>query len=147
MTRGTLEVQLAGARGLENTDLLKKMDPYAIITCRTQEKKSSVATGKGSNPEWNETFLFTIAGNTPEITIKIMDSDSGSADDFVGEAIVPLDPCFAQGNTPMKTYNVVKGDKFKGEVRVGLVFTPEQVRDRGFSMQEGNMGGWRESSY
>lgn len=38
---------------------------------------------------------------------------------------VPLDPCFAQGNTPMKTYNVVKGDKFKGEVRVGLVFTPE----------------------
>lgn len=44
-------------------------------------------TGKGSNPEWNETFLFTIAGNTPEIIIKIMDSDSGSADDFVGEAM------------------------------------------------------------
>lgn len=77
MVRGTLEVLLVGAKGLENTDFLSKfalsntfivlcralasymidsilvsaidptdnMDPYAVITCRTQEQKSSVSTG------------------------------------------------------------------------------------------------------
>ncbi|KAL6999013.1 hypothetical protein U1Q18_000179 [Sarracenia purpurea var. burkii] len=33
------------------------MDPYALITCRTQEQKSSVATDAGSTHEWNETFV------------------------------------------------------------------------------------------
>ncbi|KAL6999016.1 hypothetical protein U1Q18_000182 [Sarracenia purpurea var. burkii] len=32
------------------------MDPYALITCRTQEQKSSVATGSSTH-EWNETFV------------------------------------------------------------------------------------------
>lgn len=40
----------------------------------------------GSCPEWNETFLFTITGNVEEISVKIMDKDTGSSDDFVGEA-------------------------------------------------------------
>ncbi|RWW44513.1 hypothetical protein BHE74_00049738 [Ensete ventricosum] len=68
------------------------MDPYAVLTCRTQEQKSSVAsgcidTGKGSDPEWNESFVFTVSDSVPELTIKLMDSDTGSSDDFVGEAM------------------------------------------------------------
>lgn len=85
------------------------MDPYVIITCRTQEPKSSVASGwansvrfllhkfrsrndlenfagKGSDPEWNETFVFSLSDDVPELSIKIMDSDNTSDDDFVGEA-------------------------------------------------------------
>lgn len=49
--------------------------------------------GKGSDPEWNEHFVFTVSEGVSELTIKIMDSDSGSADDFVGEAwwvLVPV---------------------------------------------------------
>ena len=41
--------------------------------------------GKGSNPEWNENFVFTISEGVSELKLKIMDSDSGTADDFVGE--------------------------------------------------------------
>ncbi|RRT54020.1 hypothetical protein B296_00036201 [Ensete ventricosum] len=92
MVRGKLEVLLVGAKGLENTDFLCNMDPYAVLTCRTQEQKSSVAsgcidTGKGSDPEWNESFVFTVSDSVPELTIKLMDSDTGSSDDFVGEAM------------------------------------------------------------
>jgi hypothetical protein len=46
-------------------------------------------TGAGSEPEWNETFVFRVFGsadNSPELSIKIMDSDNFSADDLVGEA-------------------------------------------------------------
>ena len=42
--------------------------------------------GKGSNPEWNESFVFTVSDRATELMIKLMDSDSGTADDFVGEA-------------------------------------------------------------
>lgn len=42
--------------------------------------------GKGSDPEWNETFVFGVSDEVPELLIKILDSDGLSGDDFVGEA-------------------------------------------------------------
>ncbi|KAA8520597.1 hypothetical protein F0562_014853 [Nyssa sinensis] len=143
MSHGTLEVLLVDAKGLENTDFLSNMDPYAIITCRTQEQKSSVASGKGTTPEWNETFLFTLSDSVSELKIKIMDSDNISEDDFVGEATIPLEPLFMEGSIPPTSYNVVKDQEFCGEIRVGLTFTGQ--RDRGFSGEEESFGGWKQS--
>lgn len=48
--------------------------------------RSTHTVGKGTEPEWNENFVFTISDGVSELTIKIMDSDSGSDDDLVGEA-------------------------------------------------------------
>ena len=42
-------------------------------------------SGAGSEPEWNETFIFTVSDDTPQLHLKIMDSDLTN-DDFVGEA-------------------------------------------------------------
>lgn len=39
----------------------------------------------GSNPEWNESFVFGISDDVNELHVMIMDKDSGSKDDFVGE--------------------------------------------------------------
>ncbi|KAH7862381.1 hypothetical protein Vadar_004147 [Vaccinium darrowii] len=146
MPRGTLEVLLVGAKGLEDTDFLSDMDPYALIICRTQEQKSSVASGKGTTPEWNETFSFTLSDSVEEIKIKIMDSDNFSEDDFVGEAIIPLGPAFVEGSIPPTAYNVVKDQEFRGEVKVGLTFTPERGSEREFEGEEGSYGGWKESA-
>ncbi|CAA6662666.1 unnamed protein product [Spirodela intermedia] len=125
MTRGTLEVLLVGAKGLEDTDFLTNMDPYAILICRTQEQRSSVASGKGSDPEWNETFVFTISDGVSEFTIKLMDSDTGTEDDFVGEATIPLEPLFIEGSLPPTIYRVVKDQEYCGEIKLGLTFKPE----------------------
>ncbi|CAI9784557.1 unnamed protein product [Fraxinus pennsylvanica] len=135
MVRGTLEVLLVSAKGLENTDFLSNMDPYVIITCRTQEHKSSVASGKGSDPEWNETFVFALSDDVPELSIKIMDSDNTSDDDFVGEAKIPLEGLFTEGSIPPTAYNVVKDEEYCGEIRVGLRFTPEASREEMFDAQ------------
>ncbi|XP_057997707.1 elicitor-responsive protein 3-like isoform X1 [Hevea brasiliensis] len=124
-----VEVLLVGAKGLENTDFLNGVDPYVVLTCRTQEQKSSVASGKGSEPEWNENFLFEVSDGDTELTLKIMDSDVGAADDFVGEATIPLEPLFLEGNLPSTAYKVVKEQEYKGEIRVGLTFTPEVEMD------------------
>ncbi|KQK00501.1 elicitor-responsive protein 3 isoform X1 [Brachypodium distachyon] len=142
MVHGTLEVLLIGAKGLENTDYLCNMDPYAVLKCRSQEQRSSIASGKGSNPEWNENFVFTVSDQATELSVKLMDSDSGTGDDFVGEATIPLEAVYAEGSIPPTVYNVVKDEHYCGEIKVGLTFTPEDVRQRGLPE---DFGGWKQS--
>ncbi|KAI3693939.1 hypothetical protein L1987_76895 [Smallanthus sonchifolius] len=144
MPEGVLEVNLVSAKGLQNTDILFNMDAYVILTYRTQEKKSNVASGKGSNPEWDETFLFDVSSNdSTDLRIKILDKDSLTADDFVGHASIPLDALFRDGDIPAKSYNVMKDDAYCGEIRIGLNFTAQ--RSRGFDPTDGNIGGWKQS--
>ena len=145
MVRGKLVVQLVGAKGLENTDFLNDMDPYVILTYRSQEKKSTVASGNGCEPEWNETFVFSISEDAEELFLKIMDSDSIGEDDIVGEAKIPIEPVFSEGSIPITCYNVVKDEEYCGEIKVGLTFTPEEYSEREY--EEENLGGWKESSY
>ena len=45
-----------------------------------------VHTGQGSDPHWNENFVFTISDGASELNLKIMDKDTFTKDDFVGEA-------------------------------------------------------------
>ncbi|XP_060207106.1 elicitor-responsive protein 3 isoform X2 [Lycium barbarum] len=123
MTRGKLEVLLVGAKGLDNTDFFRK----------------------GSEPEWNETFVFSISEGVEELFLKIMDSDSVGEDDFVGEAKIAIEPVFSEGSIPTTCYNVVKDEEYCGEIRVGLTFTPEEYSERG--CEEESFGGWNESSY
>ena len=40
---------------------------------------------------------------------------------------VPLEPLFMEGSLPPTAYNVVKDQEFRGEIRVGLTFTPEVI--------------------
>ncbi|XP_010533699.1 PREDICTED: C2 domain-containing protein At1g63220 [Tarenaya hassleriana] len=142
MPHGTLEVLLVNAKGLEDTDFLNNMDPYVVITCRTQDQKSSVASGQGSDPEWNETFMFTVTEGTSELRMKILDKDTFTEDDFVGEATIPLEPVFIEGKIAPIAYNVVKEEEYKGEIWVGLSFTPEETRSLDF---EESYGGWKHS--
>ncbi|GMY09477.1 elicitor-responsive protein 3-like [Fagus crenata] len=146
MPQGTLEVLLVSAKDLENTDFLSKMDPYVLLTCRTQEQRSSVVSGQGSEPEWNENFIFTVSDGASELHVKIMDKDTFTKDDFVGEATIPLEPLFIEGSLPPTAYSVVKDGEYCGEIRVGLTFTPEGGSCRGCCGEEVNHGGWKESS-
>jgi hypothetical protein len=52
---------------------------------RCQSRCPFFFSGAGSEPEWNETFIFTVSDETPQLHLKIMDSDLTN-DDFVGEA-------------------------------------------------------------
>ncbi|KAK7294984.1 hypothetical protein RJT34_17885 [Clitoria ternatea] len=145
MPRGTLEVILVSAKGLHSSDFLKKMDPYVILTYRTQEHRSSVAKGAGSKPRWNESFLFTVSDSATELNLRLMDQDTFSKDDFLGEAKINLEAVFVEGSVPETAYNVVKDQNYCGEVKVALAFNPERGNQFGFGEEESNIGGWRES--
>ncbi|KAI3868143.1 hypothetical protein MKW92_016976 [Papaver armeniacum] len=132
MPQGMLHVILISAKGLKDTDLLSNMDPYAVLTCRTQEKKSGVAKGRGSEPQWNESFLFTISEGASELLVKLWDNDIGKKDDVVGVATIPLEPVFEAGSVPEGIYNVVKDGEYCGEIKLSIVFIPkEESREYG----------------
>ncbi|TYH59497.1 hypothetical protein ES332_D08G225600v1 [Gossypium tomentosum] len=144
MPQGSLEVFLASAKGLEDTDFLFKMDPYVILTCGTQEQKSSVASG--SEPVWNENFIFNVSEGAEELKLKIMDSDIGN-DDFVGEAEICLKSVLREGRIPPTAYNIVKNKEFCGEIKVGLTFNPEERSSRDYDDRDEYSRGWKESSH
>ncbi|KAL6128766.1 hypothetical protein ACLB2K_072121 [Fragaria x ananassa] len=161
MPRGTLKVVLADARGLDNNDFLAKISPYAVLTVKTQEKKSTVLTGlwyylQGKDQTQNGISLFCSQFRTmkiKELHLTIMDTDNFSADDYVGEATIPLLPAFAKGTVNPTTYNIVNKEKeFCGGVKLGLTFTPESGflpgrsdHGSGEHGEEGS-GGWKQSS-
>ncbi|XP_065864167.1 elicitor-responsive protein 3-like [Euphorbia lathyris] len=145
MPEGILQVLLVAAKGLNTSDFLKKMDPYVTIICRTQEQKSTVASEKGCEAEWNETFLFSISEGATQIILKIMDSDRFTVDDFVGEATIPLATVFIEGSVPPTTYKVVKEEEYCGEIKVALNFTPRGGHGVDIEDEE-KYGGWKESS-
>ncbi|KAJ0105407.1 hypothetical protein Patl1_18738 [Pistacia atlantica] len=111
------------------------------------ERNSSVASGQGTEPKWNENFSFTISDGTTELKLRILDSDLATCDDIVGEATLLAgflwSLVFMKGSLQPTAYNVVKDKTFHGEIRLGLGFKPEERRERGY---EENFGGWRESS-
>ncbi|KAH6781762.1 Calcium-dependent lipid-binding family protein [Perilla frutescens var. frutescens] len=144
MLHGKLEVVLVSANGLENTNFLINTDAYATIKCQDQEKTSKVATVEGSAPTWNETFMFAISEDVKVLKIRIMDKDTLTSDDFVGEVTVPLEPAFEVERVPVTMYNVVKVGTLCGGINVSLKFTHQKIRSRGFSGED--LGRWKPSS-
>ncbi|KAF7012410.1 hypothetical protein CFC21_026603 [Triticum aestivum] len=142
MVRGKLEVLLVSAKGLDDSDFFNSMDPYVILTCRSHEQKSTVASGAGSEPEWNETFVFAVSGDAPELRVKIMDSDALSADDLVGEACIPLEAVLQEGSLPPAVHRVVKDEEYRGEIKIALTFTPAEENEE----EEESYGGWNQST-
>lgn len=150
MPRGTLEVLLVSANGLHDNHFLWKMDPYCIIKCRAQQQKSGVASRQGTRPEWHEQFVFDLQGGVSDLNIRIMDKDTFTSDDFIGEASIPLEGLFEAGSLPPTPYNVVLADNtYCGQIKVGLNFIPKIEEEYGpdsSNEEEENEGGWKEGS-
>lgn len=153
MAIGLLEVLLVSAKGLANTDFLGDIDPYVIIQYKTQERTSSVAQGRGGNWTWNERFTFRVeypgSGGQCKLILKIMDKDTFTKDDFLGEATIYVEDLLAQGmeNGSAELHShkcsVVRADgTYFGEIQVGLsmIRKVEVETDRDF-------GGWKESDF
>ncbi|KAI5434469.1 16 kDa phloem protein 1 [Lathyrus oleraceus] len=153
MTIGFMEVHLLKAKGLQESDIFARMDPYVMLQYKNQEKKSNVVHEGGSNLEWNEKFVFRVeypgSGDQYKLNLKIMDRDVFTADDFVGQAIIYVKDLLAEGVEkgsailrPRK-YSVVRADNsYCGEIEVGINFTRKEE-----DSTDGEYGGWKDSEY
>ncbi|XP_042438681.1 elicitor-responsive protein 1-like isoform X1 [Zingiber officinale] len=160
MGKGVLELQLVDAKGLQNTDLIAgKVDPYVVIQYRGQEHKSKIARGQGSNPTWNETFRFLVRSPAAaaadhqnqqhKVTLRVMDHDTFTADDFLGEATIYVGDVIArgveEGAAELQTtkYRVVLADRrYGGEIRASVTFTNKETEEEETGEE---FGGWKHS--
>ncbi|XP_062092667.1 16 kDa phloem protein 1-like [Humulus lupulus] len=153
MATGIMEVMLVNAKGLGDTDFIGDMDPYVLIQYKGQERKSTVARGQGSSPSWNEKFSFRAdypgSGDNFKLIFKIMDKDTFSTDDYIGQAMIHVKDLLAlgaeKGNAQLHAskYRVVDADqKYRGEIQVGVTFTRKEEHDNGVKY-----GGWKESNF
>ncbi|XP_012089134.1 16 kDa phloem protein 1 isoform X2 [Jatropha curcas] len=154
MAIGILEVELVKAKGLKGTDFLGKIDPYVIVKYKGQERESSVASGAGGSPVWNEKLRFKVeypgVGDDYKLILKIMDKDTFSRDDYLGKATVYVKDLLELGVengtaefVPQK-YNVVQTNlSYSGEIQIGLTFTVKAEDDNG----EEEYGGWKQSYF
>ncbi|XP_047306857.1 16 kDa phloem protein 1 [Impatiens glandulifera] len=154
MAIGIMEVLLVNAKGLKNNEIFGGgIDPYVVMKYKTQERNSSVARGSGSNPEWNEKFSFRVeypgGDNNYKLILTVMDKDTFSADDALGQATVYLEDLLAMGvenngvaEMHPRKYSVVSCDQsYCGEIQVGIRFTPKiQHQTDGEEY-----GGWKDS--
>ncbi|KAF9676833.1 hypothetical protein SADUNF_Sadunf08G0044300 [Salix dunnii] len=154
MAVGILEVQLVNAKGLRDTDFFGDMDSYVIVQYKSQERKSSVARGQGGHPVWNERLKFKVEypgqGSEYKLSLRIMDKDTFSSDDFIGGAKIYVKELLTSGVQngnaklhPSKYRVVDASQSYVGEIEVGVTFTlmEEQIYDGE------EYGGWNESSF
>ncbi|XP_043814463.1 16 kDa phloem protein 1 isoform X5 [Manihot esculenta] len=132
MAIGLLEVQLLNAKGLRGTDFL----------------------GAGGNPVWDEKIAFKVEypgqGADYKLILKIMDKDTFSTDDFLGQATIYVKDLLELGvekgsaEIQPKKYSIVQADQcYCGEIQVGVTFTLK-VEDGG---NHEEFGGWKESYF
>ncbi|KAL4576275.1 hypothetical protein LXL04_012367 [Taraxacum kok-saghyz] len=154
MTIGVMEVNLVDARGLSNSDFLNNMDPYVLIQYKSQEHKSTIAKGQGSKPSWNENFKFRVefpgGDEQPKLVLKIMDHDTFSADDYIGQTTIYLKEVLELGvengtsELRVQKYSIVDSSQsYSGDIRVGVSFTP-RVENESYAQE---FGGWKESQW
>ncbi|XP_071708032.1 16 kDa phloem protein 1-like [Rutidosis leptorrhynchoides] len=152
MTIGIMEVNLVDAHGLKKSDFLNKIDPYVLIQYRSQEHKSTIAKGQGSNHKWNEKFTFRVEypgeDKQPKLVLKIMDHDTFSSDDNLGQTTIYLKELLELGVEngsaelhPQKFRVVDSNESYCGDIRVGVTFTP-RVETEAYAQ---DFGGWKES--
>uniref|UniRef100_A0ACD5VTT4 Uncharacterized protein n=1 Tax=Avena sativa TaxID=4498 RepID=A0ACD5VTT4_AVESA len=152
MGRGLLKVLLVDAKGLAGNDFLGKLDPYVMVQfpAGSTERKSSTAEDEGRNPSWNQVFKFQITSTAPNVqhklVFRIMDHDSFSGDDFLGQATINVTDLISigmeKGKSELNTakYRVVTADNsYHGEIKVAITFTAAtKVEEE----DGGQVGGW-----
>lgn len=147
-----MEVLLVKAKGLQQTDIFARMDPYVLLQYKRQECKSGVVHEGGSSPVWNEKFVFRVeypgSGDNYKLTLKIMDKDVFSSDDFVGQAIIYVKDLLEEGvengsaELRPRKYSVVRADNsYYGEIEVGITFSRKEDE-----YNDDDIGGWKDSS-
>ncbi|XAR69393.1 hypothetical protein NMG60_11000946 [Bertholletia excelsa] len=129
---GTLEVKLVRGKDIEDTDLIGKSDPYAVLFIRPlrDKMKTSKTISNETNPIWNEHFQFMVEdAATQHLTVRVFDDEGIQASQLIGCAQVPLrdlEPGKVKDMwlTLIKDLEKLRDTKPRGQVQLELLYCP-----------------------
>ncbi len=121
---GLLVITVLEARDLIQTDTsFTSIGPYVVFKQGVQEKRTSVA--KGTNPTWDETIELPFeAPETEGLTLTVMEKDTFTTDDFLGDARLTLSPVVSAG--AVDSWLDLEGVN-KGQIHLKLKWWPVSV--------------------
>eukprot|EP01054_Gregarina_sp_Poly1_P010385 Gregarina_sp_Poly_1__10384@NODE_744_length_6481_cov_177_190833_g555_i0_p1_GENE_NODE_744_length_6481_cov_177_190833_g555_i0NODE_744_length_6481_cov_177_190833_g555_i0_p1_ORF_typecomplete_len313_score19_14C2/PF00168_30/2_2e20_NODE_744_length_6481_cov_177_190833_g555_i016922630 len=85
----TVQVTIHEGKGLKSGGLLSRTDPYVVVQLGTRKQKTSVIRSGGSNPKWEQDFIFNNASE-PMLKFSVMSRESFSADECLGSVEFPI---------------------------------------------------------
>ncbi|KAJ4716271.1 Elicitor-responsive protein 3 [Melia azedarach] len=116
--QGPLEVTVVGCTGLRDTEWVMRQDPYVCIEYGNNRYRTRTCTDGGKRPTFQEKFVFPMLQGLNEMNVSVWNSNTISADDFIGSGKVQLTKTLAQGydDTPWPLWT--RSGRHAGEVRI-----------------------------
>ncbi|XAR50927.1 hypothetical protein NMG60_11005394 [Bertholletia excelsa] len=151
MAKGTLEVLLVEAQGIESRDSIfsclpcfnscneREVRPYVLVQYRNQESTSSPAEQEGKKHVWNENMKFDVDYKPDteddhnahhKLILRVMDQHKLSEDEYIGETTIYVKDVLSLGvekgeeKLGVQRYRIVRPDNsYSGEISVAVTFT------------------------
>uniref|UniRef100_A0A7S2ZYX0 C2 domain-containing protein n=1 Tax=Rhodosorus marinus TaxID=101924 RepID=A0A7S2ZYX0_9RHOD len=104
------------ASGLIGPDLLDVPDPYCRVYLDDKQIMKTKHKKNDKSPVWNEKTGVTLTGERQKVRFEVMDKDTLSRDDFVGEAVLEMEEIESSGTVDRSLPLIRKGKQ------VGVIF-------------------------
>ena len=102
-----------------DTETFGKMDPQVVINIGGMTYRGTVAEGQGKTPQWNDSLSHMVQGTEKELTLTVLEVDSVSKSDLVGECKINLGEVIQRGTTS-NWYEIFFDGRSAGKVMVFL---------------------------
>uniref|UniRef100_A0A7S3EIM9 C2 domain-containing protein n=1 Tax=Rhodosorus marinus TaxID=101924 RepID=A0A7S3EIM9_9RHOD len=116
MAGGAIEGWVKSASGLIGPDLLDVPDPYCRVYLDDKQIMKTKHKKNDKSPVWNEKTGVTLTGERQKVRFEVMDKDTLSRDDFVGEAVLEMEEIESSGTVDRSLPLIRKGKQ------VGVIF-------------------------
>ncbi|PKI48053.1 hypothetical protein CRG98_031570 [Punica granatum] len=91
-----LEVTVVGCLNLKDKEWISRQDPYVSVEYGSARHRTRTCTDGGKNPTFQEKFVISLIEGLRELTVTVWNSNTVSADDFIGNGRIQLQKVLSQ---------------------------------------------------